>query len=264
MPIKKHTGEVSTGGGTGETADVSYIRPTPTAIAVGGAPTGTTFNGTLAAALDKILYPYIAPAFTSFSINVATILEVGNSILTGIKAFTWATSRSENVASDTVVIRDTTNAITLANLIANDGGENISINTITKNTAASNTWTISAKDIKNANISRTFTSNWYWATYYGESALTTLVEVDIKALRAKELLASPNKTYNLEAGNYKWICYPVVLGLKTVFKDADTLFDVAMVAPITVSVTNDYGITTDYYCHRTFNTLGGTIRITMS
>jgi hypothetical protein len=263
MPITKH-GSGTTEGGVSTPIDDSYIRSTPTSIAVGGAPIGTTFNGTIAAALDKILYPYLAPAFTSFSINVSTILEVGNSIVSGVKNFTWGTSRSENVAPNTVTIIDTTNNVVLASLIANDSTESISTNTITKNTPTSNIWTISAKDIKNTTISRTFAVNWYWAVFYGESALTTLTEADVKALRAKELLSSPNKTYNLEAGNYKWICYPVSLGLKTVFKDADTLFDVAMVDPITVSVTNDYGVTTDYYCHRTFNTLGGTIRITMS
>ena len=33
---------------------------------------------------------------------------------------------------------------------------------------------------------------------------------------------------------------------------------------ITVSVTNQYGITTDYYCHRTYNVLGSGITIGVS
>lgn len=40
----------------GALADISYIRTTPMTISVGGAIAGTTFNGTLADALDKILY----------------------------------------------------------------------------------------------------------------------------------------------------------------------------------------------------------------
>ena len=100
--------------------------------------------------------------------------------------------------------------------------------------------------------------------YYGESPLTTVTEAGIKALRINTLANSFGGSYNLAAGGYKWFCYPTSLGLKTTFKDTSTNLNVAMEPATTVAVTNANGITTNYYCHRTFNILGGTITIAVS
>ena len=54
------------------------------------------------------------------------------------------------------------------------------------------------------------------------------------------------------------------MGTATTFKDSTTNLDVPMEAVYTVSVTNAYGITTNYNVHRTTNILGSTINIIIS
>ena len=67
------------------------------------------------------------------------------------------------------------------------------------------------------------------------------------------------------AGGYKYWAYPTTMGLKTTWKDVSTGFDVAMNStPQTVSITNTFGITQNYYVYRTYNILGGTINVQIS
>jgi hypothetical protein len=55
------------------------------------------------------------------------------------------------------------------------------------------------------------------------------------------------------------------MGLKTTWKDTSTGFDVAMNStPQTVSLTNSFGVTQNYYVYRTYNILGGTINVQIS
>jgi hypothetical protein len=54
------------------------------------------------------------------------------------------------------------------------------------------------------------------------------------------------------------------MGLRTTFTDQLTKLNVAMETPYTVSVTNAYGVNTDYYVHRTTNILGSSIVIEVS
>ena len=98
------------------------------------------------------------------------------------------------------------------------------------------------------------------ALYY----LTDLTETDVEALRVGTLAANVSGNYSFNAGEYKWICYPTSFGLKTTFKDASTNFDVAMQPALTKSITNSQGVSTNYYCHRTVNKLGGSITIAIS
>ena len=65
-------------------------------------------------------------------------------------------------------------------------------------------------------------------------------------------------------GDYKYMAYPTIFGQKTSFFDQATGFSVAMEAPTTISITNSFGITTDYYVHRTTNTIVGAITIGVS
>ena len=74
----------SIGGG----GDVTYVRPTPTENALGGAPAGTIFTGTVQEALDKLLYQPYTP-----SANVRT-------------AIVKVTEDYEMAAGDTILLCD--------------------------------------------------------------------------------------------------------------------------------------------------------------
>lgn len=243
--------------------DISYIRPTPTPITVGGASAGSTFNGSVQDALDKILYPYQAPSFTAFSFPQSN-LEVGDTMSGGPKTFTWATANSGSVSANTIEIKDQTNNVVLYTGGANDGTEVISLGAITNTAGASHTWRITATSTIGGLITRDFTFFWQWKRYYGESVATSLDEAGIEGLRVGGLVSVAGGTYSFLGGGYKYYAYPVLLGLRTQFKDVNTNFTVSMEPPTTVSVTNAFGITTDYYVHRTTNILGGAITIAIS
>lgn len=251
---------VSGSGGTVTTEKYTNVTAVPTTI--GGVTAGTTFSAkTMTEMWNMLLYPYQSPAFISFTSDMPTVLEIGDSIPAGTKTFSWATSNSANIKPNIISI---TYGSALGSTLANDGSEALNVAMQIETTISNHTFTISAQNTNNVTFTRNLTVSWRAPVWYGESALTTLTGTDVVALRAKNLVTSPNGNYSVLAGGYKWICYPVSLGLKTVFKDTSTNFDVAMNPVETVSVTNSFGVTQNYYCHRTYNVLGGSITIGVS
>jgi hypothetical protein len=100
--------------------------------------------------------------------------------------------------------------------------------------------------------------------YYGTSANTSLTEAQIEALASSGLQSGRTGNYTFGAGDYKWICYPTSFGTtntSTGFKDTSTNLAVPFESPLTVSVTNAYGQTTNYYAYRSTNIMGSTITI---
>ena len=255
------TAVYQTGGGGTET----YTNLTPTAVSIGGIPAGSTFdNMTMQEMWDALLYPYQTPIFSSFTSSMSTPIEVGSTIPAGSVTFLWNTTNSSNIAANSIKIDDITAGNTLASGLANTGTTAISISEITNVMATSHQWKITATNTKGVFLSRTLNVYWQWKIYYGESALTDLIEADVEALRVGTLAANVSGNYSFNAGEYKWICYPTSFGLKTTFKDASTNFDVAMQPALTKSITNSQGVSTNYYCHRTVNKLGGSITISIS
>lgn len=254
----------------GPVGSVLYTNVTPTTQTLGGVIAGTTFNNVpISTIFDSLFYPYQSPAFTSFSISgQSTTLEVGQTIASGTHTFTWGTSNSGNVKSDSLTIRDTTNNLTLKSGMSNDGSEDIVLPVnVTKSSASSNIWTISGQNTNLVTFNRNFTVSWLWRMYLGESELTYLDESGVKSLRSSFLTSNSPGTYSFAEGDYKYkyIAYPDSLTTLTVFKDMETYLDVVMAGPpSTVSITNSYGIITPYYVHRTKNALGGALTIRCS
>jgi hypothetical protein len=91
--------------------------------------------------------------------------------------------------------------------------------------------------------------------------LETLTASDVTSLQSSLLYTSENRTYNTPADDYKWICYPTSFGTASKFTDVDTGFGVAMEAPQTISVTNSFGVSQDYYCYRSTNSMAGAVSI---
>lgn len=247
--------------GSSGSADTSYVRTTPTPATVGGAAAGTTFDSDLAGALDKILYPYVKPTFTSFYLSSQiTSLEVGDKIAGGSRTFNWATSEPDNISPNSIDI--ISGSTTILSGAANDGTETFDIGAdIVKTTNTSHYFKIVGTDTNGDTFQRLYAVYWKWRLYYGSSPLETMTESDIKALQSSFLYTSENYTYNTPENNYKWICYPTVFGTASKFTDTSTGFGVAMEAPQTISVTNAFGVTTDYYCYRSTNSMAGAVSI---
>lgn len=212
---------------------------------------------------------YVAPTFSAFAISGQTTpLEVGDAIATA-RTFTWTTTSPGNVEANSIDLDDVTLSANIASGLADDSSEATAYPAapIQKTSAATNVFRITGETTRGASFTRDYTVTWRWRFYYGESASAgPLSEANIEALRANALLAGYAGTYAFSAasGQYKYLCYPAALGTATTFKDASTNLDVPFEAAYTVSVTNTFGITTNYNVHRTTNAIGGAINIIVS
>jgi hypothetical protein len=235
----------------------------------------------LNAAVDGVLNPYQAPAFTAFAISgQATTLEVGSTIAAGSKTFTWATSNSGNVAVNGISIIDSTTSTVLGTGLANTGLTAITIGAITSNVPAIHTWSISGQDVQNTTFSTNFSVNWFWRVYAGVSTNPTVVSSDIIGFAVSNLQATVGGTYALAAGGYKYFCVPTTFVQPTSFKDQATGFNVPMADATAnaaysntnasginyaiVSVTNSLVVATNYAVYRSYNQLGSTLNLVVA
>lgn len=254
-----------TAGEIGGASGTDYVRATPMDITVGGATAGTTFDGTVQDALDTVLYPYIAPAFTSFSLTGYSTLEVGDSVPAGSQTFTFNIDEDGNVQTNSIDIENVSDSVTLATGTANDNTETVTFpSPVTRTTSGSKTFRITGTNTQASDFTRNLSINWRFRVYYGESVSTSLNEAGIEALRASLLASGASRTYAMLGGGYKYLCWPSSFSQPTQFKDANSGFAVAMESPVTVSVTNAHGVTTDYSVYRTTNQLAGAIDIEVS
>jgi len=197
-----------------------YDLSTPSTVTVGGLNAGSTLTGLSSnEILEDILVPYIAPTFSSFQISgQATTIEVGTA-LSGIKSFTWGTTQSGNVASNSIIIRDVTAASNIATGLANDGGEPVDIGTITNTSPISHSWRGQGTNTQAGSFnSSNFTVRSIYPYYYGKvvgagaSGDNRPVANQALVLSGTKVVVSSNNTisitYNSAADEYIWFAIP--------------------------------------------------------
>jgi len=254
---------------TSVTSGLTFTNLNPTPTTIGGISAGSTFNSqTMEEMWNSLLYPYQAPAFTSFSrTNLLSTYEVGQTIDIGSQTFSWTTSNPSNVSANTIsIVQNITPITTLYGPSANLGSTAITLSASYSSATPTTTtlYTISGVNTNGNTFNSIISRNWRFRVYYGTSSLTILTEPDIISLSNNPLSNSFSGTYSFAAGDYKYFCYPSSFGTATTFKDSLTNLDVPMETPYLVSVTNIYGVTTNYRVHRTTNILGGSINIIIS
>lgn len=160
-----------TGGGS-----IFYTGASPSNTTVGGLTAGSVLTGkTISKLLETMLVVYQSPSFSTFSITgQSTTIEVGTA-LSGSKTFTWSTSNSSNIATNSVLVRDVTANNVLASGLANDGTEVVAIGTITNTSPISRSWRAEATQANNPAgnstfISSNFTVNSIYPYFYGKTA----------------------------------------------------------------------------------------------
>jgi len=254
-------GETGPAGPTGGGDIYNNLAPTPTTI--GGISAGSTFTDqTMQEMWDALLYPYQAPAFTSFSIQgQSTIIEVGSTVPAN-PTFNWTETNIGNVNPNTTTIKNSGTPI--ATNVSNTSPYAATDSSVRKDVATSNTWSIEQINTHSNVFSRNFTVSWQWRVYFGESTSTPLNETQIESLRVGQLQSGFATTYVYQTTGYKYVCYPSALGLATNFTDTGTNLDVPFEAPYTVSVTNANGVTTNYNVHRSTNIINGSLNIRVS
>lgn len=260
-------------------SQVTYTNPAPVPTTIGGIVAGMTFsNVTMKQMWDLLLYPYQQSNFTAFTFNYgASPREVGNSIPGGSYNFTWNISYPANVSPNTIKIKDTTTGSTLISGTANDGIAQLTIGTVSHSSPATHTWQISAVRTNSTSISSTRSVVWYWRMFYGTQSATSLTASGVQSLSNQSLSPSRTGTYNFSAEGYKYFAWPTSFGAPALFRDFNTNLAVAMAGieegymtsvgsyyAQTVSVTNAYGISTNYYVFRSQNVLGGAISIVVT
>ncbi len=245
----------------------AYVRPDPMEISVGGATIGTTFTGSVQDALDKILYPYIEPTFSAFTlVGQATILEVGSIVASGSRTFTWGVTSLSRITPNSLSIEDlttpgvsfpTVSAQAITPTTLNVGF----VNQVQKTTNDTHTWRITADGTQSGDFTRDFTVEWQWRFFYGSSTNAVLTEAQIEGLQSNALMASPIAIYDLPPGGYKYIAYPATFPASTIFRDTATGLEVSMTSLAQVSLTNANGVSINYRVYRTTNQLGGDVDI---
>lgn len=275
-------GEMGPPGPAGSGGSSAYTGSSTTTVSVGGLAAGVNISSlTISEIIESIVSPYVAPSFSSFSINQSSPLEVGASI-SGSKSFSFGFSQSGNVKPNSVEILDANNQV-MGTFAVNGSPASVNIGTIQLNAPGSYSWKARATNTQNAVFnSGNATVSWAWRLYHGTSNNSTLTEANIKALVNSSLTTTRNATYSMAAGGYKYFCWPDSFGSPTAvtgFKDTATNLSVSMAdssdnaafsnvqngwSYALVSVTNANGATTNYRVYRTKNILGGSINIQVS
>lgn len=242
-----------------------------TTITVGGLPAGSNItNQNAAAIIQAITSPYIHPTFTAFAISGVSTQEVGQKIV-GIKNFTWTISDPTHAAANSINIYDLILPQTLVTGHSITSPASFDFGTlpgggVELDIPGTYSWQIEATDtdVPPSLFTRNLNISWMWRRHWGFSALSALTGADVLALASSDLSTVGTGTFSFGATGYKWFCIPSSFAQPTTFKDQSTGLDVAMEIPTTVSVTNTFGVVTNYSCYRTTNILGSSINIIIS
>lgn len=240
--------------------DFSYTNATPVTSDIGGISAGTTFNNTpLKEILDNLFYPYLKPAFTSFSLN-NKVVEVGTAVTTN--NYSWTISNVANAKLDTLTLTLDGQQLTIGNKVGNGNNVAIANTSITKNTAASVTATIRANNTKDAEFSANATISWKYKMYTGVSTKDTLTADDIKAMTSK-LADNAKGVHNYTGSGYQYLVFPAAWGMPATIKDNKTGFGLSYSKLSNVSISSN-GVSTDYIVIRSNEYLNNVVPLIVS
>jgi len=208
------------------TGQTIYNLSSPATATVGGITAGTVLTGkSTNELLKEILVPYLLPAFSSFSTNVSTPIEVGT-IISGSKSFTFGFTNTSNVAANTLCIVDVTTSSILATNCPVTSPESATITTRGFSFCGDNQiWCGSAKNSCNTQFgSSTYTVTGLLPYYYGvctcpgaaganrPTATCAMVIGGTKVLASSSSSISIN--FNSGSNDYLWFAVPATTTTK--------------------------------------------------
>lgn len=196
----------------------TYVSNSPATCSIGGITAGTVLTGqTLEYLVQEILAPYIEPTFSSFAVNITSPMEVGTA-LSGTKSFTWGTTTSANVASNSIGICEIGGAL-LGSGLSNDGAENLSIGTLTNTSPTTWTWQITGCSTQDNPLTRNVGKCSIYPVYYGVVTCGTRPAVDNTFVNTgtKNVVQSTSTVtvdFN-SVGQWTWVATPATSATKT-------------------------------------------------
>ena len=251
---------IATGG------DIQYIRPaTSTRSGFGDVDNITSVID----ALDKILYPFVDPTFSSLSIqSKPNTLELGQYLIGSISSstetvtFNWGVTTISNISTSAgyniIDVTDGNAPLKSAILPNTTTNTSVTIDSLVSTTnGASQVYKITGTDTQSGPMFRTKTYTWRPRRFWGTSPNTNLNSSDILGLSGDDLSGTyvQSRTFN---GNdeYIWFAWSELLGDTNGFI-VGNLPNSAFTKEI-VPFTNDFGHTENYITYRTNFTQGGT------
>lgn len=187
---------------------------------------------------------YEAIDITAFSVS-PSVAEKGSTVEN--VSFTWAINRDpKSLRFDGTTIDSALRKTTLTGL----------------SVTSTKTWGLLALDERYASDSMSATLNFYNGIYYGMAAAPATVDSEfIKTLGGKVISGNAARTVNVTGGEglYFWYAYPAALGT---VKFNIGGFDYEYEAE-TVSFTNDYGVTENYYVYKSGQPILSSVSVTV-
>ena len=243
----------------GEIAQGTYTNTDKVPVTLGGIVKDSTFNKVpMSDMWDKLLYPYQAPSFSSFTIDNKTTetYEVGQTIPEVNRTFRWSIANKDNVLADSLLLNNEIVDLSLTSKI-------VTMPELVRTTSSTYSYNIKAKDITNKEFSRNININWQYRRYFGVSNKDTLLDSDILALTS-ELSTSKNKTieYDMTGGNYFYFAYPTAFGDCNNIKVNEMPWNGFILVKRTV--VNAFGVNVPMNIYRSENLLYGTSSVNWS
>lgn len=241
-------------------ADVLFKDERPIPQSIGGYKAGDIINNVpLSEVVRTILFPYVAPRFTGFSITGIPVLQIGDTANTC--TFNWGISDMKTVSANSIKIsRNGSPILTGLNLSP------VSMDlAITNDIPKKEIFVISALNTKGETFSMSTAIAWNIPIYYGVSPNENVTEDEVESMAEILVAELTSRTYSFMGPGYKYIAIPDnIINHALTFKDAITKFDVAMKEITNFQITHKSGITNTYTLFRSFYLLNGDITITIS
>lgn len=251
-----------------------WTNPSPTTTTVGGLTAGTVLtNKNAIEVLEQILYPYIPVTFTSFTSGITTgskIYEIGYTISSATRQFTWATTGVTNWTSGSIKLyKDTTQILGTpvgAALNYNSSPQNYTHPAYQVNVPGSIVFKVQGNQFQGSPVFLTETHEWRYSGFWGSSTTddfrTARTEI-YGANYERQLLtniSSFTKTFT-SIGQPRYVYYflPETFSTPTFsINGLTTSFTTG-----TVNITNQYGLTLNYKYYRTPNATSANITISL-
>jgi hypothetical protein len=253
-------------GAGGGGSNFSYTNELSMPFDVGGLKKGTKFKDVdLKIIWTKLLYGYDLPYFANFTVAIFDLrnldkidVEIGYKILAGDYLATFSIVNPELLKENSIVISQ--DKVALLENLPNLSPVTLTLAEIYKEGLATVSFEIFGYDTTGTSFNKYFNINYKYRIYYGEyteDITDTGFPNPLIVLRASELVIDIYGEYffqNIPLGsNYKWFCYPSILGENYIFYD--TVSDIALIFNdvLKINIVNEYGLAIEYNCYRTLN-----------
>ena len=252
-------GSLEVKGSDGNYIDVKQkLEAHETAIANGGGGDLAELTSRLTELTSRVSALENPVAINSFTIvNPNAPREVGQTL--SRVTFSW---EIENYSGTGAKLQDITSNLKLVDITSATKTHSQAVD-VTKNTPGTQSYqlqiTVGTKTIN----STTRSINWYYPLFYGSSTKASgLTEAEIEAF-TKNLKANAEGTYSFSAveDSYKWIFVHESFN-PTSFKSGGS--DMPMQSPITITITNEFGVSINLKGYRTTNSTSSAIDLDVS